>query len=161
MLHCEKLEPASAAAKCLRLGRRFGAFHPLAHTPYSAFMLTFFPQIFAFIACACLQAAAFVKWKRSQSQNQREWKFYGWFTALAFIGCVNGALAYGMRMQKLALAYKSEAILCFPQATFVTFFQGQRAERTGCTDLGRETTSASFECRIPVFFNCGVHFLSV
>ena len=32
VLCCEKREPASAAAKCLRLGRRFGAFHPPTHS---------------------------------------------------------------------------------------------------------------------------------
>jgi hypothetical protein len=81
-------------------------------------------QLVAFTACAFLQAFAFFRWKlASAAEKEGYWKFYGRFTALAFVSrsptscksrslnslhfnSVTGALSYGMRMHKLAVFYQ-------------------------------------------------------
>ena len=87
-------------------------------------------QLVAFTACACLQAFAFFRWKlASPAEKEGYWKFYGRFTALAFVSrsptsfknrslnplhfsSVTGALSYGMRMHKLAVFYQCGIVVC-------------------------------------------------
>jgi hypothetical protein len=70
-------------------------------------------QIAAFILCAAAQFCAFLRWRRkwreiSEMQRRTGWQLLeGWFTGLAFLGGIAGALAC--------------AALRFRQRIFVTF----------------------------------------
>lgn len=54
---------------------------------------------------------AFLRWTRwSQEEKANGWRLYGWFTGLAALGSVAGALAYGCRVGQLRMFYIAEEL---------------------------------------------------
>jgi hypothetical protein len=54
---------------------------------------------------------AFLRWTRwSQEEKANGWRLYGWFTGLAALGSVAGALAYGCRVGQLRMFYIVEGL---------------------------------------------------
>jgi hypothetical protein len=69
-------------------------------------LLTICVQLALYVVSAVVHAAAFVRWKRSSSEEKLSyWSMFGWFTGLSFGTSLAGTIAYVCRLNNLVAFY--------------------------------------------------------
>jgi hypothetical protein len=93
-------------------------------------------QMLAFFLCAIVQGVTFARWRAaSEEQRGKDWKLYGFFSAVSCLGCISGILAYAPRMCQLTTRYRADIIGTIPNRSLseMQLFHELRAQQRRCT----------------------------